>query len=217
MGCESANEERIRKRQNKPVSLNDTEKAILECKTCRDKIKKYIRSLEQKEEKSRDKAKELVKKKQKERAKLYLKQCKLFREQKQVADGKLVIINEQIVNIESACNMQECMKCLQQGNAVLQQLQKEVNIEHWENIRDGMDELRDRDREIGDFIKERGIDEVDYEAAAEDELNKLINEMQSNNELNLPEVPKTKIEDDRIPVKQNQSKVKNKTKNKVLA
>ena len=217
MGCESANEERIRKRQNKPVSLNDTEKAILECKTCRDKIKKYIRSLEQKEEKSRDKAKELVKKKQKERAKLYLKQCKLFREQKQVADGKLVIINEQIVNIESACNMQECMKCLQQGNAVLQQLQKEVNIEHWENIRDDMDELRERDREIGDFFKERGIDEDEYEAAAEDELNKLISEMQSNNELNLPEVPKTKIEDDRIPVKQNKSKVKNKTKNKVLA
>ena len=76
MGCESANEERIRKRQNKPVSLNDTEKAILECKTCRDKIKKYINNLKQKEEKSRDKAKELVKKKQKERAKLYLKQCK---------------------------------------------------------------------------------------------------------------------------------------------
>ena len=61
MGCESANEKRHQKvqTQQKNISLSDTEKAILECKTCRDKISKYIRNLEQKESKSREKAKEL--------------------------------------------------------------------------------------------------------------------------------------------------------------
>ena len=211
MGCESSNEKRHQMHnQRKNVTLSETERAILECKTCRDNIKKYIRNLEQKEVKSKEKAKDLLKKKQKDRAKLYLKQCKLFREQAKIADGQLEMINEQISNIEKTCTMGECMACLKQSNSVLKQLQKEVNIEHWENIRDDMEELKERDREIGDFFKERGIDQEQYEAECEDELNKLIYEMQGNYELNLPNVPNTKINNDKVPVKQNKAKVKKK-------
>ena len=106
MGCESANEKRhqVRNNQTKNIMLTETEKAILECKSCRDKISKYIRNLEQKEIKSREKAKELLRKKQRERAKLYLKQCKLFNEQSKVAEGqlqmimnKLLILNQQLI------------------------------------------------------------------------------------------------------------------------
>ena len=194
MGCESANENRhLQKNHNqkKNITLSDTEKATLECKSCRDKIKKYIRNLEQKENKSREKAKELLRKKQRDRAKSYLKQAKLFREQVSVADGQLDMINEQIVRIESTCNMGECMACLKHGNNVLKKLQSEVNIEHWDNIR------------------ERGIDEEEYEAECEEELNKLLFEIQGGNEL--PSVPQTKINDDRIKVSQN------KVKKRVLA
>ena len=208
MGCESANENRYQKvlNKNKNVSLTNTEQAILQCKQCRDKIKAYIRNLEKKENKSKEKAKELLRNKQKDRAKLYLKQCKLFREQSKVADGQLDMINQQISNIESTCNMSECMSCLQQGNTVLKQLQKEVNIEHWEDIRDDLEELKERDREIGEFFKERGIDEEEYEAECEDELNKLLFEIQGTNDL--PNVPKTKITEDKQPIKQNKVKKK---------
>ena len=127
----------------------------------------------------------MLRKKQKDRAKLYLKQSKLFREQSKVADTQLQMINEQIMNIESASTMKEIMDCLNQGNSVLKNLQKEVSIEHWDNIRDDMDELKERDREISDFFKERGIDEEEYEAECEDELNKLLYEIQGNNELDL--------------------------------
>ena len=120
------------------------------------------------------------------------------------------MINEQIANIEKTCTMGEVMACLKQSNSVLKQLQKEVNIEYWENIRDDMEELKERDREIGDFFKERGIDQEQYEAECEDELNKLIYEMQGNYELNLPNVPNTKINNDKVPVKQNKAKVKKK-------
>ncbi len=213
MGCESANEKRHQVRsQQKNITLSETEKAILECKSCRDNISKYIRNLEQKEIKSKEKAKDLLRKKQKDRAKLYLKQSKLFREQSKVADTQLQMINEQIMNIESASTMKEIMDCLNQGNSVLKNLQKEVSIEHWDNIRDDMDELKERDREISDFFKERGIDEEEYEAECEDELNKLLYEIQGNNELDLPNVPNTKITEDKIPVTQNKSKVKVKKK-----
>jgi len=215
MGCESANEKRHQqqvKNQRKNVTLSETENAIIQCKTCRDKIKKYIRNLEQKEIKAKEKAKELLRNKKRDSAKLYLKQCKLFREQSKTAEGQLQMIEEQIVNIESASNMNECMKVLQKGNTVLKNLQNDVNIEHWENIRDDMEELRERDREINDFFRERGIDQEECDAECEDELNQLLIEIQGNNQLDLPNVPNTKINDSKIPVKQNKVKVKVKNK-----
>ena len=137
MGCESSNEKRHLKNsaQKTVVQLSPTERAILDCKSCRDKIKRYIKNLEQKEQRSKLKVKELLRLKQRDRAKLYLKQSKLFSEQTKIADGQLDMINQQIANIESTSNMNECAEVLNKGNEVLKQLQSEVNIEHWDNIK----------------------------------------------------------------------------------
>lgn len=213
MGCESSNEKRHLKNsaQKTVVQLSPTEKAILDCKSCRDKIKRYIKNLEQKEQRSKLKVKELLRLKQRDRAKLYLKQSKLFSEQTKIADGQLDMINQQIANIESTSNMNECAEVLNRGNAVLKQLQNEVNIEHWENIKDDLDELKERDKEIGDFFKEKGIDEEELETQCDDEINKLLAEMQGN-DIQLPNVPKEQIPQD---TNENDIKNKNKVKNKV--
>ena len=213
MGCESSNEKRHLKNsaQKTVVQLSPTERAILDCKSCRDKIKRYIKNLEQKEQRSKLKVKELLRLKQRDRAKLYLKQSKLFSEQTKIADGQLDMINQQIANIESTSNMNECAEVLNRGNAVLKQLQNEVNIEHWENIKDDLDELKERDREIGDFFKEKGIDEEELETQCDDEINKLLAEMQGN-DIQLPNVPKEQIPQD---INENDIKNKNKVKNKV--
>lgn len=213
MGCESGNEKRHLKKsvQRQETQLTSTEKAILDCKSCRDKIKRYIKNLEQKEQRSKLKVKELLRLKQRDRAKLYLKQSKLFSEQTKIADGQLDMINQQIANIESTSNMNECAEVLNRGNAVLKQLQNEVNIEHWENIKDDLDELKERDREIGDFFKEKGIDEEELETQCDDEINKLLAEMQGN-DIQLPNVPKEQIPQD---TNENDIKNKNKVKNKV--
>ena len=43
MGCESSNEKRHQMHnQRKNVTLSETERAILECKTCRDNIKNIL-------------------------------------------------------------------------------------------------------------------------------------------------------------------------------
>ena len=208
MGCESSNEKRHLKNsaQKTVVQLSPTERAILDCKSCRDKIKRYIKNLEQKEQRSKLKVKELLRLKQRDRAKLYLKQSKLFSEQTKIADGQLDMINQQIANIESTSNMNECAEVLNRGNAVLKQLQNEVNIEHWENIKDDLDELKERDREIGDFFKEKGIDEEELETQCDDEINKLLAEMQGN-DIQLPNVPK-----EQIPQDTNENDIKNKNK-----
>ncbi len=216
MGCESANENRHQNRnkirQTNNITLNETEQAILECKTCRDKIKKYIKKLEAKETKSREKAKELLKEKKRDRAKYYLKQCRLFQEQTKIYDDQLEMVYSQIQNIESTCNLQDCMRCLKNGNEVLQKLQKDVNLEEWENIRDDLNDLKEKDREIDEFFRERGVDEEDFDKECEDELNKLLYEIQGDKQINLPSVPSTKINEDEASNKKNKVKVKSKKK-----
>ena len=198
MGCESANENRhLRNSNRNQVQLSQTEKAILDCKSCRDKIKRYIKSLEQKSENSMTKVRELLQKKQRDRAKFYLKQSKLFTEQTKVADGQLEMINQQISNIESTTNMAECAAVLSNGNKVLKQLQNEVNIEHWENIRDDLDELKERDDEIKEFFKEKGIEQEELDEQCDDEINKLLEEIHGN-DIDLPQVPKEKIPEDTV-------------------
>ena len=213
MGCESANQKRHLRNQTqvKKVTLTETDKAILDCKTCRDKIKRYIKNLEQKEQKSREKAKELLKKKHRERAKLYLRQSKLFSEQTKVAEGQLEMINEQIANIESTTNLAQCAAVLKQGNSVLKNLQNEVNIEHWENIRDDLDELKERDDEIKEFFKEKGIEQEELDEQCDDEINKLLEEIHGN-DIDLPQVPKEKIPEDTVEVNANKNKAKIKKK-----
>ena len=214
MGCESANENRhLRNSNRNQVQLSQTEKAILDCKSCRDKIKRYIKSLEQKSENSMTKVRELLQKKQRDRAKFYLKQSKLFTEQTKVADGQLEMINQQISNIESTTNMAECAAVLSNGNKVLKQLQNEVNIEHWENIRDDLEELKERDDEIKEFFKEKGIEQEELDEQCDDEINKLLEEIHGN-DIDLPQVPKEKIPEDTVDV--NSTKNKAKIKKKII-
>ena len=162
-------------KKRKEIPLNETEKAILECKTCRDKISKYIKRLSKKQTKSRDKAKELVRSKQKDRAKVYLRMAKLHEEQIKVSEGQLEKVQKQISQIESTQNLQECMNCLKQGNEVLKNMQNTIKIEEWEKVKDDMNELKEKDKEISDYFKQNGINEAHCDEEVNDELEKLLN------------------------------------------
>ena len=181
--------------KRKTVTLNDTENAILQCKTCRDKIKQYIKRLENRQNICQEKAKELVRSKERDRAKIYLRQKKLHQEQIKTSEGQLEMIENQIKEIESANNLQECMACLKQGNEVLKKLQNTIKIEEWEKVKDDMSELKEKDQEISNYFKEYGINEAEYDEQVNDELDKLINDIQGDAKIDLPNVPKDKIEE----------------------
>ena len=194
--------------QKKTIQLNETENAILECKKCRDKIKQYIRRLSQKQLKSREKAKELVRSKQKDRAKVYLRMAKLHGEQIKVSEGQLEMVENQVSQIESTQNLQECMNCLKQGNEILKKMQNTIKIEEWEKVKDDMDELKEKDKEISDYLKEYGIDETQYDEEVNNELDKLLNEVQGENKIDLPTVPKNEITENKNKVKKTNVKKK---------
>ena len=202
MGVCFSNQGERKVRQKKTIQLNETENAILECKKCRDNINQYIKRLSLKQTKSREKAKELVRSNQKDRAKIYLRMAKLHGEQIKVSEGQLEMVQNQISQIESSQNLQEIMNCLKQGNDVLKNMQNSIKIEEWEKLKDDLDELKEKDKEISNYFKEYGIDEEQCDEEVNNELDKLLNEIQGGNKVDLPSVPKEEVSEDKDKVKQ---------------
>lgn len=187
--CTSTN-----KNKNKSKNINDldqNEKVLLECKMCRDKIKNYIKKCETTALKKRQKAKELLKNKQKDRAKVYLNQSKFHLTQAKVGDGQLKLIEDQINELQKATQLNEIRKVLENGNKVLKQLQSEINIEKWQEIKEDMEGLKEQQDEIGEFLRNNNINEDEYEKDVQEEFEKLQKDLE--NDLNLPEVPKNKV------------------------
>ena len=167
------------KTNNNSIQVNnlpENEKIILQCKTCRDNIKAYIKKLERTAKSKREKAKELLKNKEKDRAKLYLKQSKFHTEQAKIADNQLTMIEEQISRLESTTQMLEIQKVLEKGNDVLKKMNEEMNVEKWEKIKDDMDELQEQQNEINQFFRDNDINVEDVDK----EVNEMFNKMQKD-------------------------------------
>ena len=194
-------------KKKKQIQLDETENAILQCKSCRDKIKQYIKKLEKRQNACLEKAKELLASKERDRAKIYLRQKKLHQEQIKVTESKLEMIIDQIQQIESTQNLKECMACLKQGNEALRKIQNTMKIEEWEKVKDDFDELKEKDKEIGNYLKEYGIDEAEYDDQVNKEYDKLLKELEGGEKIDLPSVPKEEIKEDN---KVNEIKVKKK-------
>ena len=190
-----------KKKKKKEVKLDNSESAILDCKMCRDKIKKYIKNLEKNANTKKENAKEALKAKNKDRARMNLRLEKMYREQIKTADGQLEMIETQINQIESAVSQKDVMTVLQEGNAALKKLQEEVNVEKFQEISDDLEEMKAKNDEITEFFKERGIEEEEF---VNDELDKLIASVQSEAGAELPSANKEKLEED----KENEKEVK---------
>ena len=180
---------------SRTVEINQEERALLDCKICRDKIKKYIKSLEKNANLKRERAKEALKNKNKDRAKLNLRQAKMYTEQIKTADGQLEMIENQISQIETAQSQRDALTVLKQGNEVLKKLQSEVNAEKFQEIADDMDELKEQQNELSEFFKSRGIEENDEEL--DEELDKLLDSVQKEQaKIDLPSANKESLDNE---------------------
>ena len=174
------------KKKAKLSKLGGEDKAILDCKMCRDKIKSYVKSLEKNRDTKREKIKELLKNKEKQRAKVVLKQVKMLEFQINAADGQLQMIEEQIHNLDMAVSQRDAMQVLEQGNAALKKLQSEVNVEKMQQISDDLEDAKDANRELEEFFKEHsveGVSDPDIDA----DLERLGNEIASEAQVELPD------------------------------
>jgi charged multivesicular body protein 6 len=191
---------------SRTIKINQEERALLDCKICRDNIKKYIKSLEKNSSLKKQKAKEALKNKNRDRAKLYMRQSKMYQEQIKASEGKLEMIETQISQIETAQNQLDVFNVLKQGNNILKKLQEEVNVEKIQEIADDLNELKEQNDEITQFFKEKGIEENDEEI--DNELDKLIDNVQKEEgKIDLPLANKEKIEEnDNIEINEEKEK-----------
>jgi charged multivesicular body protein 6 len=191
---------------SRTTKINQEERALLDCKICRDNIKKYIKSLEKNSSLKKQKAKEALKNKNRDRAKLYMRQSKMYQEQIKASEGKLEMIETQISQIETAQNQLDVFNVLKQGNNILKKLQEEVNVEKIQEIADDLNELKEQNDEITQFFKEKGIEENDEEI--DNELDKLIDNVQKEEgKIDLPLANKEKIEEnDNIEINEEKEK-----------
>ena len=171
--------------------INNEEKAILDCKLARDKIKTYIKRLERNANLKKEKAKESLRAKNKDRAKYNLKLSKMYQEQIKTADAQLTMLEEQISSLEQATTQRDALKVLEKGNEVLKNLQSECNIEKWEKISEDMQDIKDQQDEINQFFRDRNIENVDDDV--EEEMNKLMESENNDIENELPSANKNEI------------------------
>ena len=180
-------------RHNKESSIGN-DQVLNQCKQTKNKIDNYIKALELKSKKAKDKAKECIRNKQKPRAKFYLKQCKLYQEKIRIAKGKLDMIENNIIMIENARTSQDTIKALKEGNKALKELNTEVNLKELESAKDELDDLKEDNKEINEFFKDKA-NEVGEECENEfKELEKEVEvEKTNNNNIKLPNVPNNTI------------------------
>ena len=132
-----------KKKKKKEVKLDNSESAILDCKMCRDKIKKYIKNLEKNANTKKENAKEALKAKNKDSVRMNLRLEKMYREQIKTGYTQLEMIENQINQIERTQSQKDALEVLKQGNEVSKKLQSEVNVEKFQEIADDLDELKE--------------------------------------------------------------------------
>jgi charged multivesicular body protein 6 len=179
--------------KNKNADLTKAEQSILEAKMARDKIKNYIKKIERTANLKRDKAKEYLKKGDKDRAKIFLKMSKMYKQQIGSAEGQLKTIEEQVALIETTLNQKEIMDVLTQGNKVLAELQKEVNVEKFEQIKEDMDEMQQTQDEINEFFLQHNTDVNELDEDIQKEMDSLNESLQKEVENEFPEANKEEV------------------------
>ncbi|KAL0272537.1 UNVERIFIED_CONTAM: hypothetical protein PYX00_005469 [Menopon gallinae] len=182
----------------KKSRVTEQDKAVLQLKQQRDKLKQYQKRIESNLGKDRELARQLIQNGRKERALCLLRKKRFQEEQLSKVDKMLDNIEKLTYDLEFTQVEMKVLDGLKAGNAALKKLHQIISVEEVERI---MDETRDgieKQKEI-DEILSGGLTQEDEDAVL-DELNEILAQEQEE-ELNenmekLPEVPTELAEDE---------------------
>ncbi|XP_024876321.1 charged multivesicular body protein 6 [Temnothorax curvispinosus] len=184
-------------KKKQPSRVTEQDKAILQVKQTRDKIKQYQRKIEQSLEKERLLAKELLKNGKKDRALLLLRKKKYQEQVLSRADGQLENLERMAHDLEFAQVEMKVVDGLKVGNTALKQLHALLSIDEIEKVMDDTREGIEKQREIDEILTstlatEEEFDESEIEAELDALVEADINEKASEipKDVLLPDVPK---------------------------
>eukprot|EP01084_Bolivina_argentea_P095936 172455_1 len=186
------------KRRNDELSEKD--KAALQVKRQRDRLKKYEKEMQKKIDRETEICKQLLKQKKRDKAKLALRKKKYQTNLLEKARNQLLNIEELIENVEAAQMQQEVFKAIQQGTDLLQQINSEMSLDEVEQLMDDTAEAIAFQQELNDILSENLTQVDDDEVLAELAQ---IEQMEADEmAMDMPNVPSKQIQNDEEKDKQ---------------
>ncbi|XP_013779156.1 charged multivesicular body protein 6-A-like [Limulus polyphemus] len=197
-------------KHNKKVSrVTEQDKAILQLKQQRDKLKQYQKKISINLEKERCLAKQLLQNGKKERARLLLKKKRFMEQMLEKTDAQLMNLENMAHDLEFAQIEIQVLDGLKVGNDSLKKMHELISVEDVEKILDETREGIEKQKEIDELLGE-GFTQEDEEAISA-ELDAIIEESlpeapveAKEEEISLPEVP---VEEPEVPEMARKAKV----------
>lgn len=164
--------------------VTEEDKAVLQLKQQRDKLKQYQKKIQLNMDKERELAKQLLKDGRKEKALLLLKKKRYQESLLAKTDGQLDNIEQLVGSLEFAQIEAKVVEGLKAGNESLKQLHRLTSLEDVERIMDETREAVEYQNEIDALISGELTDQD------EDDIAKELDEI---TQLEMPEVPADKL------------------------
>ncbi|XP_032681011.1 charged multivesicular body protein 6 [Odontomachus brunneus] len=181
--------------------VTEQDKAILQLKQTRDKIKQYQKKIEQTLEKERLIAKELLKNGKKDRALLLLRKKRFQEQVLSRTDGQLENLERMVHDLEFAQIEMKVVDGLKVGNNALKQLHALLSIDEIEKVMDETTEGIEKQKEIDEILsgtlteEDESEVEAELDALLEAEIEDKVPE--APEDVLLPEVPEDLPEQDK--------------------
>ncbi|KAM7342055.1 vacuolar protein sorting 20 [Cochliomyia hominivorax] len=173
--------------------VTEQDKAVLQLKQQRDRLKQYQKRIELSLENDRKLAKRCLQQGRKERAKLLLRKKKYQETLLSNTDKQLENLEKMASDIEFAQVEIQILEGLKQGNAALKKMHAILDIDEIEKImdetREGIEKQQEIDSILSDVLTQKDEDDVLME------LDELARENNKANDIQLPEVPKDSLPD----------------------
>ncbi|XP_031630678.1 charged multivesicular body protein 6-A [Contarinia nasturtii] len=180
-----------------PSRVTEHDKAVLQLKQQRDKLKQYQKRIELTLEKDRELAKKCLATGRKDRARALLRKKKYQEKLLETTDGQLENLEKLTSDLEFSQIEQKVLDGLKVGNEALKKVHEILTIDEVERIldetREGVDKQREIDAAINQYADSALTEEDEEEVLAE--LNKLIGadekvtDLTEDKTIDLPEVP----------------------------
>ncbi|EWM21846.1 snf7 family protein [Nannochloropsis gaditana] len=122
------------KSPKKPVQITDHDRAVLDLKVAKDRLKRYQMKMHSEKMRLTEKAKELVTAGRKDRALLVLKMRRLREDEQAKAAGQLLNVEQLITQIEWEREQLQVFDALKSGNQALEAIHKIVSLEEVDKL-----------------------------------------------------------------------------------
>ncbi|CAN8003180.1 unnamed protein product [Ixodes hexagonus] len=174
-------------KRKKVSRVTEHDKAVLQLKQQRDKIKQYQKKIVTSLENERQLARKLLQDGRRERARLLLKKKRFMEQMLEKTDGQLTNLERMTHDIEYAQIEIQVVEGLKVGNESLKKLHQMLSVDEIERIMDETQEGIEKQKEIDDLLSGQLTAEDDEAVLAE--LEALEAEEEAKAVLGLPNVP----------------------------